>query len=196
MLGHLKKGVDLLAGRASIFSMYPLTVQELGGDFDLKNSLQFGHLPSVFSKKNPKRYLSSYVQTYLREEVQQEGLTRSIGNFARFLEIASFSQGSIVNISAIARESNINRKVVESYVEILEDLLLGFRLPVFTKRAQRKTIEHPKFYYFDVGIFRSLRPMGPLDSPGEAEGPALETLLIQEIKAINDYYGYGYECYY
>lgn len=191
-----KKGVDLLAGRASTFSMYPLTIQELGSDFELKKSLEFGNLPSVYSKSNPHRYLSAYVKTYLKEEIQQEGLTRNIGNFARFLEIASFSQGALLNISEVAREVGISRKVVESYFEILEDLLLAFRLPVFSKRAKRRLTEHPKFYFFDVGVFRILRPMGPLDSPQEAEGASLETLLIQEIRAINDYFEFGYECYY
>jgi predicted AAA+ superfamily ATPase len=90
----------------------------------------------------------------------------------------------------------VERKIVENYFGILEDLLLAVRLPVFTKRARRRMVVHPKFYFFDVGIFRTLRPMGPLDSPAEAEGPALETLFFQELRAINDYFQLGYELYY
>jgi predicted AAA+ superfamily ATPase len=191
-----KKGVNLLAGRALTFAMYPLTVMELGEDFDLQKSLTWGHLPSIFSETHPEQYLHAYVKTYLREEVLQEGLTRNIGAFSRFLEIASFSQGSVLNISEVSRESGIERKVIENYFTILEDLLLSFRLPVFTKRAKRRLIAHPKFYYFDVGVFRAVRPMGPLDRPEEAEGPALETLFIQEVRAINDYQDLGYECFY
>jgi len=191
-----KKGINLLAGRALTFSMYPLTALELKQDFHLKKSLQFGHLPSVFSENFPPHYLNAYVKTYLREEVQQEGLTRNISAFSRFLEVASFSQGAVLNISEIAREASIDRKVVENYFEILEDLLLSFRLPVFTKCAKRRMVAHPKFYYFDVGVFRTLRPMGPLDHPEEAEGPVLETLFIQEVRALNDYLALGYQCYY
>jgi predicted AAA+ superfamily ATPase len=63
-----------------------------------------------------------------------------------------------------ARESHIARKTVENYLQILEDPLLGFRLEVFTKRAKRELASHPKFYFFDTGIFRANRPRGPLDS--------------------------------
>ncbi len=191
-----KKGVNLLAGRALTYKMYPLTAVELGDSFCLKKSLAWGHLPSIPSEKTPNLFLKAYVQTYLREEILQEGLTRNLGSFSRFLETASFSQGSVLNISEIARESGIERMRVTNYFSILEDLLLASLLPVFTRRAKRRMISHPKFYFFDVGIFRTLRPMGPLDSPQEAEGPSLETLCFQELSAINDYYNYEYNLYY
>ena len=191
-----KKGVNLLAGRALTYKMYPLTAVELGDRFCLKKSLVWGHLPSIPSEKNPNLFLKAYVQTYLREEVLQEGLTRNLGSFSRFLETASFSQGSMLNISDIARESGIERMRVTNYFSILEDLLIASFLPVFTRRAKRRMISHPKFYFFDVGIFRTLRPMGPLDSSQEVEGASLETLCFQELSAINDYYNYEYDLYY
>ena len=191
-----KKGVNLLAGRALTYKMYPLAAVELGDSFCLKKSLSWGHLPSIPSEKKPDSFLKAYVQTYLREEVLQEGLTRNLGSFSRFLETASFSQGSVLNISEIARESGIERMRVTNYFSILEDLLLASLLPVFTRRAKRRMISRPKFYYFDVGVFRTLRPMGPLDSPQEAEDPGLETLCFQELSAINDYYNYDYNLYY
>ncbi len=191
-----KKGVNLLAGRALTYNMHPLTTIELGKDFDIKSSLQWGRLAAVNSEPDPDAFLKSYVQTYMREEVLQEGLTRNIGDFSRFLETAAFSQASVINTSDIARDCGINRMKVNSYFSIVEDLLLARRLPVFTKRAKRKMTGHPKFFYFDAGVFRSIRPMGFLDSPEEAEGAALETLFFQEALAINDYYNCKYNIYY
>lgn len=190
------KGVNLLAGRALTRFMHPLCTKELGDDFNLENSLKFGHLPSVFNETNPADYLTGYVRTYLREEVQQEGLTRSLQVFARFLEAASFSQAAPLNISEIARDCGANRKLVESYFYILEDLLLAHRIPVFTRRAKRRMTAHSKFFLFDVGVYRAIRPKGPLDTPEEIEGAALETLLFQEILASNDLMGAGYNLYY
>jgi uncharacterized protein len=190
------QGTNLLAGRALTLSMFPLTAAETGPDFDLGRALAFGQLPSVYSEENPKKYLESYVRTYLEEEVKQEGLTRNLSAFARFLETASFSQGSVLNISSIARECAIERKVAENYFNILEDLLIGYRLPVFSRRAKRRLIAHPKFYFFDAGIFRTLRPTGPLDAISELEGGALETLFLQEFKAINASLDLGYNIYY
>ena len=191
-----RKGVNLLAGRALTYSMHPLTSIELGEDFDISRSLDFGHLPAVMSSESPKRYLASYVKTYLREEVLQESLTRKFDVFSRFMETASFSQGEMLNYTEIAREVATNRKTISNYFDILEDLLLGSRLPVFTKRAKRDVASHPKFYFFDTGVFRAIRPMGPLDSPDEAYGPGLETLFLQEFKAVNDYFDLGYSIFY
>ena len=53
-----------------------------------------------------------------------------------------------------------------------------------------------KFYFFDVGIYRTIRPTGPLDSLEKAEGISYESLFFQELNAINDYYKLGYKIYY
>ncbi|MGD9107866.1 MAG: ATP-binding protein [Gammaproteobacteria bacterium] len=191
-----RKGVNLLAGRALTYHMYPLIALELGDDFDLDKILQYGSLAAITQETEPKKYLEAYVQTYLREEVLQEGLTRNIGDFARFLEIASFSQGSQINMSSIAREANISQKIVVSYFNILEDLLLGYRLFPFVKKAKRRLITSPKFYYFDVGVYQYLRPKGPFDRTEEVGGIALESLFFQELKAINDYFQFDYKLHY
>lgn len=191
-----RKGPNLLAGRALTYFMHPLSALELGKDFKLEHSLKYGQLPCAYTEADPERYLESYVRTYLEEEIQQEGLTRNLSGFARFLEAASFSQGSILNISSVARDCAVERKVVENYFSILEDLLIAYRLPVFTKKAKRRMAGHPKFYFFDTGVYRALRPAGPLDMPEEIEGAALETLVFQELKAANANLGLGYKMYY
>lgn len=191
-----RKGVNLLAGRALTYRMHPLTVVEQGDAFNLRDSIQFGHLPARFSESDPARYLKDYVQTYLREEVMQESLTRNIGHFAHFLEVASFSQGATINISAVAREAHIDRSVAENYFSILEDLLIAVHLPVFSRKAKRKLISQKKFYFFDAGVVRAIRPVGPLDSDAEIDGPALETLVLQELRAVNDYHDLGYRIFF
>lgn len=191
-----RKGTNLLAGRALRYNMHTLVIQEIGSAFNLSHALQYGLLPIAVTHTDPKQYLETYVATYLREEVLQEGLTRNIGSFSRFLEIASFSQGQVLNVSEIALELALNRLKVASYFEILEDLLLAVRIPVFTHRAKRKTIAHQKFYFFDTGVYRHLRPMGPLETQEETDGASLETLFLQSLLAINDYYQLDYKIYF
>ncbi|MBB72073.1 MAG: ATPase [Legionellales bacterium] len=191
-----QQSANLLAGRARQHTMHPLTCTELENDFRLNKALQFGMLPEVYSIDDPEQYLKTYVSTYLQEEILQEGILRDVGEFARFLEVASFSQGEILNYSEIGRESGINRKVVANFFDITIDLLLGFKLPVFTKHAQRQLVSQPKFYLFDVGVYRAIRPIGPLDSTEAIDGHALETLVLQHIRAFNDYYQLGYSLYY
>ncbi len=184
-----RAGVDLLAGRALMKTLHPFMAAELEKGFKLEEALKSGLLPLVLNAEHPDDILKAYAALYLKEEVQMEGLVRNVGNFSRFLEAISFSHGSVLNISNVARDCEVQRKVVEGYVEILEDLLLSFRIPAFSKRAKRAIVTHPKFYYFDAGVFRSLRPQGPLDRPQETDGQCLEGLLAQHLRAWAAYRG-------
>jgi predicted AAA+ superfamily ATPase len=189
-------GVNLLGGRALTLRMYPLTAAELKSDFDLQKALGHGLIPLAYTEEDPRDFLESYIQVYLQEEIVQEGLIRNIGSFTRFLESASFSQGSILNMSTVARDCAVSRKTVEGYFDILNDLQIGYRIHLFQKRAKRKIQAHPKFYFFDAGLFRALRPLGPLEPDGETIGPALETLVLQELMALTSYLRKRYQIYY
>ncbi len=191
-----RSGVDLLAGRVLLRSLHPFMAVEVGESFRVGEALRIGLLPVVLDSDEPEEVLKAYVSLYLREEVQMEGLVRKLGNFSRFLEALSFSHASVLNISNVARECALERKTVAGYIGILEDLMLGFRLNVFSKRAGRALVSHPKFYYFDSGVYRSLRPKGPLDRPEEIEGHALEGLVAQHLRAWIDYSGDDHSLYF
>jgi len=178
-----RAGVDLLAGRAVLKTMHPFMASEIGANFDLNNALTMGMLPLILYSDDPKAALDAYATLYIHEEIQAEGLIRNVGGFARFLEAISFSHGAMLNTSEVARECQVSRKTVEGYISILNDLLLSFLVPVFTKRAKRHLVAHSKFYFFDAGVFRSLRPAGPLDSVHEIDGVALEGLVAQHLRA-------------
>ncbi len=150
----------------------------------------------MLSSRDPESALAAYAGLYVEREVRAEGLARDIGSFSRFLEAAAFSHATALNISAVARECETSRSTVAGYLELLEDLLLAFRLPVFTRRAKRRLAAHPRFYYFDCGLFRSLRPAGPLDRPAEIGGRALEGLVAQHLRAWLAYSGSDARLYY
>ena len=181
-------GVDLLGGRALHRTLHPFMAAELA-DFRLEEALRSGLLPLVLAAANPADVLAAYVSLYLEQEVQLEGWARQVGDFARFLEAISFSHGAVLSVANVARECEVQRRTAAGFVDVLEDLLLSFRLPVFTRRARRETTAHPKFYFFDTGVFRSLRPRGPLDRPEEIEGAALEGLVAQHLRAWIAYSG-------
>ena len=193
----LRRGAsNLLAGRLLQAEMHPFLASELGKDFELQQALRFGLIPLIWQAEDPGATLQAYVDLYLREEVQAEALVRDLGAFTRFLEAISFAHGSLLNLSAVARECQIQRKTVEGYLGVLEDLLLCFRIPVFSKRAKRQLIAHEKFYYFDVGVYRVLRPAGPLDQPEEIEGISLEGLVAQHLRAWIAYRNLGERLYF
>ncbi|OGN62155.1 MAG: ATPase [Chlamydiae bacterium RIFCSPHIGHO2_12_FULL_49_11] len=178
-----EKGTNLLAGRALLCYMPPFFAKEIGQAFELSKHLRLGMLPVVLDSLLPEEVIKAYVGIYLKEEVQAEGLVRNIGDFARFLETMSFSHASVVNTSNIARESHIARKTVENYLIVLNDLLLSFQLDVFRYKAKRSLMQHSKFYFFDAGVYSSLRPKQFFDVVSESEGAALEGLVAQHLMA-------------
>lgn len=191
-----RQGVNLLAGRALYEKFFPLTAFELDSEFSLKKALKYGMLPKVWTESEPEAYLKSYILTYVDQEVKLEGLSRNIPEFNKFLQAASFSQGQPLNISKVSADCGVERRSVTNYFEILEDLLIAQRLPLFSKRAKRELIKHDKFYFFDCGVFRILRPRGPLDSEEELLGASAETLVLQHLVAYNSLLRWNYEISY
>lgn len=176
-----RAGVDLLGGRALRLSLFPFVPAELKSDFNLEDALRFGLIPLVFMSKNKKQRLQAYIDLYLKEEIKAEGLVKNLGAFSRFLETMSFSHGELLNISNISRDCGVERKSIERYIEILEDTLIAERLPVFDRSANRETIAHSKFYFFDTGVFHALIPLG-VDA-GPRKGALLEGLVFQVLRA-------------
>jgi predicted AAA+ superfamily ATPase len=189
-------GVNLLAGRALLTRFHPFMASEMGADFSLDAALRNGLIPLIVSASEPDKTLATYISLYLKEEVKEEALVRDIGAFARFLEAISFSHGSVLNLSNIARECQVSRKVVENYLSIIEDLLLGYKLPVFKKRAKRAMTAQPKFYLFDAGVYNHLRPKRPIDNTDEIGGIALEGLVLQHFISWCDYSDGNVNCYF
>jgi predicted AAA+ superfamily ATPase len=165
-----RPGVDLLAGRAVVRRMHPFMAAELGKRFSLERALRHGLVPLVCRAADPEQTLPAYLSLYLKEEVLQEGIVRNMGSFARFIEAISFSHGALLNIANVARECAVERKTAEGYVTIFEDLLLASRISVFTRRAQRATIAHPKLY------FSMLAFSGPRARKGRSTGLRYSTV--------------------
>ncbi|OGJ85593.1 MAG: ATPase [Candidatus Raymondbacteria bacterium RifOxyA12_full_50_37] len=191
-----QEGVDLLAGRAVVRHMHPFMAAEMGDLFDLEKSLEKGMVPLVRMAEFPEKTLRGYIDLYLEQEVKAEGIVRRLDIFNRFLEALTFSQAQVLNTAAIARDCAVSRNTVESYIAILEDLLLAVRIPVFSKRAKRALVSHKKFFFFDCGVYQSLRPAGPIDHPSEIAGPALEGLVMQHLRAWIDYRDCRLQMYY
>ena len=140
----LKRGAaNLLGGRAWVSRLHPLVSPELGYG-RLLERLERGGLPAVLDSAHPREDLKAYVGTYLREEIQAEGLTRSIHGFSRFLDVAGLMNGEQVNYTAVASDAGVPASTVREHYQILEDTLLGYQLPAYQKTASRKPVANPR----------------------------------------------------
>lgn len=152
-----KSGVNLLGGRALQRFMHPLLPWELGSDFDLEKIMSIGSIPLIWTSADPIEQLKSYVQLYLKEEIQAEAIVRNLPGFARFLPVAALFHGQVLNVDSLARDAGVARTTVQGYLGILEDTLLAFRLPAFEGRLRVKEKRHPKLYWVDPGIVRAAK---------------------------------------
>lgn len=181
------QGVDLLGGRALKKTLHPFMAVEIKNHFHLGEALLYGLLPLRFDAEDPKEMLEAYISLYIEEEVKAEGMIRQIEPFSRFLQAISFSHSSILNITNISTKCHVKRTTVSSWISILEEMLIAFQIQVFSNRAKRELSVHPKFYFFDPGVYRALRAYSIKDTPSELDGLALEGLVAQQLNAWKDY---------
>ena len=178
---------NLLGGRALRFELRGLTAAEIGDGFDLTRVLNHGYLPRMAGTAAPARRLDAYIANYLKEEVAAEGLVRNLPAFSGFLNAAALCDGELVNFSNVAADCGVSSHTARSYFEILEDTLLGRWLPAFRKRAKRRVIHAPKFYFADVGIVNRLARRGVLTPGSELYGKAFENWVFHELSAFIAY---------
>lgn len=198
----LKKGLgNLLAGRAFLNFLYPLSYRELGNDFNLDKILNWGSLPKIFEYQDAlskSEYLKAYSANYLKEEIKEEQIVRQLDPFVRFLEVAAQMNGKVLNNAKIGREAQTDTKAIIRYFQILEDTLLGFFLEPFHHSVRKVQTSKAKFFLFDLGVKRALE--GTLSSqivPGTyAYGNAFEHFFILECKKLKDYLRLDDKLYY
>ncbi|MDE2010361.1 MAG: ATP-binding protein [Candidatus Omnitrophica bacterium] len=189
----LRRGsANLLGGRALDLRLHPLTTIEIGHDFDIEKALSYGTLPRIVSsvlenrEDDARRQLKTYGTVYIKEEVQAEALTRNVGAFQRFLNVAAQMNGEVIEFASIARDCAVPMSTVKEYFSILEDTLLGSFLWPWDRSERKKA--RGKFYFFDCGVIRALQNR-LVDPPTPQEkGHLFETFFLNELKRLRDYY--------
>jgi predicted AAA+ superfamily ATPase len=179
-------GTNLLGGRAVTRYLDAFSYKELEKAFDADFSLHWGALPYVqLDRENAADILSAYVNTYVKEEIKEEGVVRRLPPFLRFLNMAGQLNGQMINRLNISREAAVPRSTVDVYFSILEDTLLGHFLPAYRPNLKVREQTHPQFYWFDPGVARAAAGLlfDPIDRLWL--GTALENLIYHELRVYN-----------
>ncbi|MCX6124401.1 MAG: ATP-binding protein [Proteobacteria bacterium] len=186
---RLKTGhANLLAGRARIANLFPITTHEITlPHFNLERYLMYGGLPAALQSDEPAEFLDAYVQSYINEEIKGESVVRRIPAFVDFLRVAALSSGKIINFANIARDVGVTAPTVASYYEILEDTLIGFQVPPWKRPTSRKSIATAKFYFFDTGVVNMLNGTESIDRNSDIFGNLFEQWIAMELRAYLSY---------
>ncbi len=186
-----RRGINLLGGRARTRVLHPFVSAELGDDYHLQRAMEYGLLPSIHFSDEPAEDLAAYAGDYLKEEIAAEAVTRNIGAFSRFLEVAALSHGQMVNYTRVASDAQVPASTVREYYGILKDTFIAREVAAYTKTRTRKAVSTSKYYLFDIGLARHLQGRRGLP-PGTPEyGEAFESVVFQEISAYCDYHRIG-----
>lgn len=185
-------GANLLAGRAFVNHLFPLTAREIDEQFSLNSALAWGTLPRILMLENDEDrndFLRTYTHIYLKEEITEEQVVRRLDPFRRFLFIAAQMSGHIINFSKIAREVGASTPTVQTYFKILEDTLVGFLLEPFHESIRKRQRGNPKFYFFDTGVQRALDKTLTVELRPHtyAFGSAFEHFVVNEINRLKYY---------
>jgi predicted AAA+ superfamily ATPase len=187
----IRSGENLLGGRALRYELYPLTAHEIP-NFNLLKALNNGLLPRHYLSENPKKMIAAYLGNYLQDEIVAEAKIRNVAVFSRFLHAAAFSHGEMVNYTSIAADCGVSATTIKEYFQILEDTMIGKFVPVYQKKAKRRVIKTPKFYFFDLGIVNHLLNRGKIEKGSDVFGHAFESFIYQELNAHKHYTGKEY----
>ena len=195
-----RSGTNLLAGRAWLTHLHPLCFPEWNSDPECPITLEkvctIGSLPHVLQSQDPQEELKNYVGLYLQEEIRAEGLSRSIENFSRFLEVAALSNTEQVLLSAVASDAELPARTVRDYFQILEDTLVGTLVPAYRGTLKRKAVAAAKFYFFDIGVANALLGRTEIAVGTPEFGKSLEHLIFCELTAAIHYFRVDIKLYY
>ena len=185
-----RKGANMLGGRAVRNILYPLVSAEIP-DFDIIRAVNSGMLPTHYLATSDRQLIKrqqAYISVYLKEEIAAEALVRNLSSFNRFMEVAALTDGEMVNYNNLAQDCGIDAKTVKEYFTILEETLIGYMVPAFTRTVKRRLNQAPRFYYFDVSLPNYLLHRHGMQPGSDDFGHAFEHLIIQEIIAFLGYH--------
>ena len=182
-----RKATNLLGGRARTAHLFPLISHEIP-DFDLKRYLNTGGIPRMYLSEEPDEDLIAYVDNYVRDEILAESVVRNIQPFVSFLDMVAKTNGGEINFENFAGDCGVSPNTIKNYIQILEDTLIGFQLPAFSKSIKRKPITRSKLFLFDIGVVNQLAKRHSLESGSVQFGDAFEHFIVNEVRAYLSYF--------
>ena len=193
----MKNLSETLAGRAGVFELLPMSIQEVTGKIDLDNLNQIlynGLYPSICAKKNiAKFFYPSYVRTYLEKDVRDLLQIKDQIRFTKFLKLCAARIGSLFNASELGAEVGVSSKTISHWLSVLQASYLITLLPPYYENIPKRLVKSPKLYFNDPGLACYLLD---IESPQQLDrdkmrGAIFENMIVME--AIKHRYNMGLE---
>lgn len=150
-----------LAGRIALFTLLPLSIQELEQANFLPESAEEaiyqGYYPRIYDQHiSPASWYPNYIRTYLERDVRQLKNVHDLGLFQKFIQLCAGRVGQPVNISSLANDCGITAITAHSWLSLLEASYLIFQLQPYYHDFSKRIIKTPKIFFYDVGLVCAL----------------------------------------
>ena len=182
-----RAGHNLLGGRVGKICLRPLLLRELGDDFNLQRALQYGTMPSVYQSKTPRKHLESYVNSYLRKEVEAEVYTSNLPRFNRLLEVVAQCNATTVNFNEVSRILGLEGWIIVEYFALLQQMLHVFELRAWNNSRTSLASYDSKYFFSDVGILNTVLGHTVLSYGTDHYASAFKTWMMNELMGWVEY---------
>lgn len=146
-----------LAGRTTIHTLLPLSLEEIENDGkleELDDNLIRGFMPELYldNAREPYLYYRDYLNTYIEKDLRQMLEIKNLNAFIRFMTLLAGRVGQVVNLSSMAGEVGLSSTTLGQWLSVLEDSFVVFRLQPYFSNISKRIIKSPKIYFVEPGL--------------------------------------------
>ncbi|MDP8299593.1 MAG: ATP-binding protein [Candidatus Tantalella remota] len=175
-----------LTGRKIEFHLYPFSVHELSRLYApneitrlLERRIIYGMYPEVVIKEDPN-VLAQLADSYLYKDVLAYQNIKKHDVLLHLLQALALQVGNEVSYNELSVSVGIDKKTVESYLNILEQAFVIFRLMPFSRNLRNELKKLRKIYFYDTGVRNALvNNLNMLNIRNDA-GALFENFMISE----------------
>jgi len=184
-----------LAGRIAYLNLLPFTGIEIAHIIktgELNDTLLKGFYPAIYDQPvDPAEWKTNYVRTYIERDVRQVKNITDLHLFDRFLRLCAGRTAQLLNISNLALETGVDNKTIQSWIGILENSFIVFRLQSYHRSFNKRLVKMPKLYFYDTGIACNLLGLHAKDQLmfNSFSGSLFENFIVSDLIKNNLHHG-------
>lgn len=185
-----------LTGRKWTFFLYPISWAEwekqvgyVRAEQSLEERLVFGMYPEILTNvPDQKELLLELSESYLYKDIFSLGLIKKPDAIHRLLQALAYQVGNEVSFNELSNLLKIDVKTVISYIELLEQAFVVFRLGTFSRNLRNEIKTNKKIYFYDNGVRNALiNNFQPVSLRNDI-GALWENFLISERVKLLEYH--------
>lgn len=143
-----------LAGRTSLLTLYPLSIEELRmTEREQEEWILRGFFPAIYSQNiDPRVFYRNYYRTYVEKDVRLLINLKDSRAFEQFLKLLAGRIGQELNLQSISKQIGVSSTTLGKWLSILEASFIVTLIPPYYENFGKRVVKSPKIYFVDIGL--------------------------------------------